>query len=255
MNGSAVASNMRKHVAKKLPHITRLAENNRKQGVLLEARVYKQRFGEAKMFGSAKIIGTGNTPLQTLTDYERRTRPRVEASPGEGWEYDMSATIFYWYKVGKDGRLQRTHIATTRSLKRSVERLLHKERKETKSQTRAREKETEKEMERQLLLRDKRVKETLEEVEYWLKITGYRSIGEWSIRQLQDSLRNEAEMRHSIRSGNRLSSQKFDGQIWSLPGSKGEQDLNIPLDLDAFRAAPNEDSPVNHEPNVPVHLN
>ena len=249
LNKAAVAHAMNRHVKirEKTARIASTLREKPHQGILLEGTVYKQKYGDGKLFWSADVIGVGNTPLQVLTEYAKKAH--IQAIPSKGWELDTSATTYYWYTLGEAGKLKRTRI---RGLINSVKKSLEKEKKEMDSMTKRRKKEIEMEMNRQLSLRELRVKETAQEVGAWLKKYRYKSTEEWADKGLQDALRAERLMRNSLRSGRRLNNPTFNSPV--VPSTTQEPMSNIPLTLDSFLKSPSPDALPDADSGVPVHL-
>ena len=217
LNRSAVTFQMNKKVNAKTDQITKLLTQNSQPGLLLEARVYKQKYGFARIFWSANIIGTGSTDLTVLTEHAMTTKPTITGSPGLNWEFDPTATKYYWYVLGEDGKLERTSVATTLLVNR-VSRIVKEASKrntvDSESVLEERVKETEQEMERMFQVRTNRVEESSAEIAYWLEIKGYTSIVEWSERGYSDSRRRDRILRHAIQSRQRSS-----GDVSDFPGS------------------------------------
>ena len=252
VNKSSVNYLIRKHARKKHEIIANTLRNNPRDGLLLEAIVYRQKYGSARMFWSVTVIGSGDTPTNVLTEYSKK--PRIRGAPGKGWELDISGTTYFWYKLDKNGRLLKRRISPTESLIKSVRALLYPESKVQELMIKNREEEVEEEMKRQYEKRRERVRENYREMEYWLTTYGYRSRDDWAYRQLRESLRNAALIRHMIQSQRVRHEQMLRGEFMSMPTPRTQPKLDVPQSFELFFSPPKPKAPGRSEEGVPVHV-
>lgn len=252
VNKSSVNYLIRKHTRKKHKTIADTLKKKPGDGLLLEAIVYRQKYGTARMFWSVTTIGSGDTPTNILAEYARK--PRIRGIPGKGWELDISGTTYFWYKLDKNERLLKKRITPTESLIKSVRQLLYKEIKVQESMEENRKREVEKEMKRQYDTRQERVKENYKEMDFWMNTYGYRSRDEWAYKQLRDSLRNAALIRNMIHSHRVWREKMVRGDFKSLPIPRTQPKLDVPRSFRPFLTPPNPDAPARSDEGVPVHL-
>ena len=252
VNKSSVNYLIRKHTRKKHKIIADTLRKKPGDGLLLEAIVYRQKYGTARMFWSVTIIGSGDTPTNILAEYARK--PRIRGIPGKGWELDISGTTYFWYRLDKNGRLSKKRITPTESLIKSVRQLLYQETKVQESMEKNRKNEVEKEMRRQYNTRRERVEENYKEMEFWMNTYGYRSRDEWAYRQLRDSLRNDALIRNMIHSHRVWREQMLGGDFKLMPAPTTMPELDVPQIFGPFLTPPKPETPRRSDAGVPVHL-